>query len=76
VRLLQEKTVTDIIRFELTYMRIRARCFTPEIWAIIFYLQGGCSDDDFLFNQRPWMISLGEKAFQDIIRSPEAIRKY
>ena len=76
VRLLQEKTVTEIIRFELTYKRIRARCFTPEIWAVIFHLQGGCSDDDFLFNQRPWMISLGEKAFQDIIRSPEVIRKY
>jgi hypothetical protein len=76
VRLLQEKTVTEIIRFELTYQRIRARCSTPEIWAIIFHLQGGCSDDDFLFNQRPWMISLGERAFQDIIRSPEVIRKY
>jgi hypothetical protein len=76
VRLLQEKTVTEIIRFELTYQRIRARCFTPEIWAIIFHLQGGCSDDDFLFIQRPWLISLGEKAFQAIVRSPEVIRNY
>lgn len=76
VRLLQEKTVTEVIRFELTYQRIRARCFTPEIWAIIYHLQGGCSDDDFLFNQRAWMVSLGEKAFQDIIGSPEVIRKY
>ena len=76
VRLLQEKTVPEIISFELAYQRLRTQCFTPEIWASIFHLQGGCSDDDFLFRQIPWLISLGEKAFQNILRSPEVIGKY
>lgn len=76
VLLLQEKAIESIISFELTYRQISTQCFKQEIWDTIFQLQGGCSDDDFLFRQRPWMISLGEEKLQRILRTPEEIGKY
>ena len=76
VQLLQDTTVTEIIRFELTLQLLLNRCTTAEIWATIYKLNGGCSDDDFLFTQRPWLIALGETAFNDILQSPKQIKKY
>jgi len=76
VKILDEKLLPEIIQFELTYKKISRQYFTPEIWAGIYNLQGGCSDDDFLFYKIPWLASLGEKAFQNIINSPKNLWKY
>jgi hypothetical protein len=72
VRALSKLPARDILAFDAWlwayYMAIRRE----DLWAAVFAIRGGCSDDSFDYF-RGWLIAQGEAALVAAIRDPESL---
>lgn len=69
-RLLSELTPADIVAFYKRYHDLHCRAYTWDLWAVAYWLYGGCSDDSFA-DFRAGLISLGRDWFERIVSDPD-----
>jgi hypothetical protein len=62
----------EIIQFGKLFDEYWARAYTWDLWAAAYILGGGCSDDGFL-DFRGWLISRGERVYEEALRNPETL---
>jgi hypothetical protein len=62
----------EIIQFGKLFDEYWGRAYTWDLWAAAYILGGGCSDDGFL-DFRGWLISRGERTYEDALRDPETL---
>jgi hypothetical protein len=64
----------EIIRFDQIFREYWIRAYTWDLWGAAYIIGGGCSDDGFM-DFRGWLISKGEKAFENAMKDPESLTK-
>jgi hypothetical protein len=60
----------EIVGFEKLFWELIEQAYRWDMWAVAYIINGGCSDDGFLYF-RGWLISQGRKCFEDAILNPE-----
>jgi hypothetical protein len=78
VELLRERLQTlepeQIVEFNKIFNVYWTRAYTWNLWGAAYLIGGGCSDDGFM-DFRGWLISKGEKAFENAFNDPESLVK-
>jgi hypothetical protein len=62
----------EIVQFGKLFDEYWGRAYTWDLWAAAYILGGGCSDDGFL-DFRGWLISRGERVYEEALRDPETL---
>jgi hypothetical protein len=62
----------EIIQFGKLFDEYWGRAYTWDLWAAAYILGGGCSDDGFL-DFRGWLISRGERVYEEALRDPDTL---
>jgi Protein of unknown function (DUF4240) len=62
----------DIIQFDTLFREYSIRAYTWDLWGAAYVIGGGCSDDGFS-DFRGWLISKGERAYENALREPESL---
>jgi len=70
--LLTGLSVEDIMAFDRILDEYHARADNWDLWGAAFLIGGGCSDDGFM-DFRGWLISRGEKAYEEALVDPESL---
>ncbi|MCY2968804.1 MAG: DUF4240 domain-containing protein [Planctomycetota bacterium] len=70
--LLKQLTPDEICDFDATFYQFHRKAYRWDLWAVAYWLHGGCSDDGFI-DFRARLISLGEKVFQRALRDPDSL---
>jgi len=71
---LQELEPKEIVQFGEIFDEYWVRAYTWDLWGAAYVIGGGCSDDGFM-DFRGWLISKGEKAYEDAMTNPESLSK-
>jgi hypothetical protein len=71
---LQALEPEDIIQFDKIFRDYWIRAYTWDLWGAAYIIGGGCSDDGFM-DFRGWLISKGEKAYENALKDPESLLK-
>ena len=69
---LQALEPAEIVAFDRVFRECSAGAYTWGLWGAAYIIGGGCSDDGFI-DFRGWLISKGQKAYEDAIRDPESL---
>jgi hypothetical protein len=69
---LQKLSLEEIIGFRLRTDLLLYNTYTSETWCAGYIMNGGCSDDLFEYF-RCWIISRGEKTYQDAKQNPDSL---
>src|SRR5207244_5250545 len=69
---LEQSEPDDIVEFDRLFREYWARAYTWDLWAAAYIIGGGCSDDGFM-DFRGWLISKGEKVFENALKDPESL---
>lgn len=62
----------EIIQFGELFAECSSQAYTWDLWAAAYILGGGCSDDGFM-DFRGWLISRGERVYEEALRDPETL---
>jgi Protein of unknown function (DUF4240) len=69
---LEQSEPEEIVQFGKLFQEYWVRAYTWDLWAAAYIIGGGCSDDGFL-DFRGWLISKGEKVFENALKDPESL---
>jgi hypothetical protein len=69
---LQALEPEDIVQFDKIFRGYWIRAYTWDLWGAAYIIGGGCSDDGFM-DFRGWLISKGEKAYENALKDPESL---
>ena len=76
VRLLEEQLAhlepAEITRFYDIFLEFDAKAYTSDLWAAAYIINGGCSDDGFMYF-RGWLIAQGDAAYNGALLDPESL---
>ena len=61
-----------IVRFQEIFDDFMRRAYRWDLWGAAYIIGGGCSDDGFL-DFRAWLISRGQKVYENALRDPESL---
>lgn len=64
----------DIIAFDRYFTELWFKAYTWDLWAAAYIIGGGCSDDGFM-DFRGWLISKGQKVYEQALVDPESLAK-
>src|SRR5262245_29601118 len=65
----------QILAFDARLEQLLAECYRWDVWGAAYCLQGGCSDDGFLYF-RCWLISQGRHAYETALANPDSLADY
>jgi hypothetical protein len=71
---LQQLEPDEIVQFDKLFREHSARAYTWDLWGAAYLIGGGCSDDGFM-DFRGWLISKGEKVYEDALKNPESLTR-
>jgi hypothetical protein len=71
---LQALEPEDIVQFDKLFQEYWIRAYTWDLWGAAYIIGGGCSDDGFM-DFRGWLISKGQKAYENALKDPESLIK-
>lgn len=75
MELLQRRLVAlspeDIVEFDAILHKLLRQTYTQDLWGAAYVINGGCSDDGFLYF-RCWLVTQGESVFQSAINDPDS----
>lgn len=71
---LQEFAPDEIVQFDRIFREYWNKAYTWNLWAAAYIIGGGCSNDGFM-DFRGWLISKGEKIYEDAMADPESLVK-
>jgi len=69
---LRKLSPQDIIHFDNRFRELRGKAYHWQLWAAIYIIHGGCSDDSFI-DFRDWVISQGREFYDKTITNPETL---
>jgi len=69
---LQALPPEQVVQFQEFFDEYHARAYRWDLWGAAYILGGGCSDDGFL-DFRAWLISKGERAYEDALQDPDGL---
>ncbi|WP_127532143.1 DUF4240 domain-containing protein [Paenibacillus kobensis] len=69
------KTVDEILDFEMAFGQFMKQSYTSSLWGAAFVIMGGCSDDGFDYF-RGWLIIQGEQVFDKVLADPQYLAEY
>ncbi len=62
----------EIIHFDNKFRKLRGDAYTWNLWAAIFIINGGCSDDSFM-DFRGWVIAQGKEFYYRTVSDPGSL---
>ena len=75
---IEEKLATcspdELVAFQEKLDTLLIQAYTNDLWGAGYLMNGGCSDDLFLYF-RAWVISRGQKVFEAAIANPDSLAK-
>lgn len=71
---LQDLSAEEIIQFQQVFDEYWVRAYHWDLWAAAYIIDGGCSADGFM-DFRAWLISKGEKVYENALKDPETLVK-
>ena len=71
-KMLRDLSALDIVAFDGRFHACLLELNRFDIWGAIYFLNGGCSDDNFV-DFRSWLIGRGRDTFEKVLDDPEAI---
>lgn len=69
---LQRLTAEELSCFEGILNRNLERAYTWELWGAAYLINGGCSDDGFLYF-RGWLVMQGRTVFEEAVQAPDSL---
>jgi len=72
ITLLEAESPEFIIQFDKTFKAKMEKAYTWKLWAAIYIINGGCSDDCFC-DFRSWLIGQGETVFESVVKNPDSL---
>ncbi len=69
---LEQLEPDEIVDFGKLFADYWGRAYTWDLWGAAYILGGGCSDDGFL-DFRGWLVSRGERVYEEALRDPETL---
>jgi hypothetical protein len=64
--------VQEILSFGRWWYLMLAKAYTWKLWGAAYLINGGCSDDGFLYF-RTWLILQGRKVYEAAVKNPESL---
>jgi tetratricopeptide (TPR) repeat protein len=74
-RMLAELAVEEILSFDAWWRAYYGAIRRDDLWAAIYAIEGGCSDDGFDY-ARAWLIGCGEETLLEAVRDPESLAAF
>lgn len=71
-RILAQLPREEIAAFDAWLWEYMSAIRREDLWAAVYVIQGGCSDDGFDYF-RGWLVGQGEAALLDTVRDPESL---
>jgi hypothetical protein len=62
----------EVAKFQEIFDTYWLRAYRWDLWGAAYIIGGGCSDDGFM-DFRAWLISRGEKAYENALRDPQTL---
>ncbi|MGC4047864.1 MAG: DUF4240 domain-containing protein [Armatimonas sp.] len=62
----------DLPRFQAFLDKYRGEAYRWDLWGAAYVIQGGCSDDSFLYF-RYWLIAQGRKIYEAALAHPDSL---
>jgi hypothetical protein len=69
---LEKLELDDILAFHARLWGLLGQANQVDLWAAAYLIQGGCSDDGFLYF-RCWVISRGRQVFESALAGPDSL---
>jgi hypothetical protein len=71
---LQDLSPEEVVKFQKIFDEYWLRAYHWDLWGAAYIIGGGCSDDGFM-DFRAWLISKGEKVYENALKDPETLVK-
>jgi hypothetical protein len=71
---LQDLSPEEVVKFQQTFNEYWVRAYHWDLWGAAYIIGGGCSDDGFM-DFRAWLISKGEKGYENALKDAETLAK-
>lgn len=75
VKELARLPAAEIIDFDAWFSAYHAAIRRKDLWAAVWTIQGGCSDDGFDY-ARAWLVGMGERVLLEAVRDPETLARF
>lgn len=72
--ILEEMPLPQVALFNRLLRRRMRDAYRWDVWGAVYVLAGGCSDDAFM-DFRSWLVSMGKRAFDTVIKAPDQLWK-
>ena len=73
--ILTDKTNEEIFSFGITVDEIMLESYNEKLWCASYLVNGDTGEDSFDFF-RLWLISQGEKTYNDVVKKPDNLINY
>jgi hypothetical protein len=70
--LLLKLPATAIVAFDRLFDQYVDQAYRNDLWAAVYIINGGCSDDGFEYFRR-WLIGQGEAVYTAALRDPQSL---
>jgi Protein of unknown function (DUF4240) len=70
---IRRRPVADIVALQRRFDDLVARLRSAELWAFFYLVDGGCSDDVFLFQVPSRVIALGRTVYEAAVADPDSL---
>jgi Protein of unknown function (DUF4240) len=70
--MLEQLAPEEIVSFERHFTRRLAEAYRWDLWGLAYQLNGGCSDDDFVYF-RCWLLAQGRATWEAALRDPDSL---
>jgi hypothetical protein len=71
-RQLESLSPQEVVGFQTCFYECIAELYRWDLWGAAYVINGGCSDDGFEYF-RDWLISKGQKVYEEALRDPETL---
>lgn len=68
---LEKMELSESISFDVHMWNLVEQAYRWDLWAVAYIINGGCSDDGFVYF-RGWLISQGKEFFEQVMANPKA----
>lgn len=72
---LERLSAESVVGFEITMSQLEDRAYLNSLWAAGYLINGGCSDDGFVYFRR-WVMAQGRKAWEQALANPDSLVKH
>jgi hypothetical protein len=62
----------EIVEFDYIFREMHEECYTWDLWAAAYTIQGGCSDDGFI-DFRAWLVFRGKEVFEKAVQNSDSL---